>query len=165
MLASTCIAHASSSERITQLSRGASKEDSSNKAIRICELRGGAYYRAFILGLRDTQPFILAFCARSSEVLDSFVKVLHLLDFSTSLQDSEQKEELEVSTAIVDNILRSAELSDIEGILEANFGMGCCVILSQIGDSNLLRLSRPVIGSARTSVVSPYTLGFERSTS
>lgn len=55
MLASTCIAHASSSERITQLSRGASKEDSSNKAIRICELRGGAYYRAFILGLRDNQ--------------------------------------------------------------------------------------------------------------
>jgi len=98
-------------------------------------------------------------------VLDSFVKVLHLLDFPTSHQDSEQKEELEVSTAIVDSILRSAELSDIEGILEANFKIGCCVILTQIGDSNLLCLSRPVIGSACTSVVSPYTLGFERSTS
>ncbi|TIA02330.1 hypothetical protein D6C81_10711 [Aureobasidium pullulans] len=105
------------------LTRGASKEDSLNKAIRICELRGGTYYRAFIL------------------------------------------EELEVSTAIVNSILRSAELSNIEGILEANFGMGCCVILSQIGDSNLLRLSRLVIGSTRTSVVSPYTLGFKRSTS
>ncbi|KAG9980024.1 hypothetical protein KCU78_g21768, partial [Aureobasidium melanogenum] len=140
MLASTCIAPMR--EHVARLRGRKAADDSAVQDIDVSGLRRGKFYRAFILSMASLQPIVLAFRARSTDVLDSLMADLHLFDFSGCFNDVQRREEIDVPSLLVNGILLFAK-ARVKEVEKASLGIGCCTIFEDSCETALVRLTRP----------------------
>lgn len=86
---------------------------------------------------------------------------LHLFDLSGCFNDMQRREDIDVPSLLVNDILLFAK-ARVKEVEKASLGIGCCTIFEDSCETTLVRLSRPVIGSLCATRVGTYVLECEK---
>lgn len=91
-------------------------------------------------------------------MLDSLMADLHLLDLSGCFNDMQRREDIDVPSLLVNDILLFAKAR----VKEVEKGIGCCTIFEDSSETALVRLTKPIIGSLCATRVGTYVLECEK---
>lgn len=85
-------------------------------------------------------------------MLDSLMADLHLWDLSGCFNDVQRREETDIPSPLVNDILLFAN-PRFEELEKASLGIRCCTMFEDSSETALMRLTRPVTGSLSATYV------------